>query len=71
MSEFPRLQELATATGSHELFTSIALYYQRENDKDIKLANGLLKCYVHLVHDTHQTQEFIAEVEGWRTSLMS
>ena len=71
MSEFPRLQELATATGSHELFASIALYYQRENDKDIKLAKGLLKCYVDLVHVTHETQEFMAEVEGWRTSLMS
>ena len=67
MSEFPRLQELATATCSHELFHSIALYYQRENDKDIKHGKGLLNCYVDLVHATKETQEFMAEVEGYRT----
>ena len=71
MSEFPRLQELATATGSYQMFDSIALYYQRENDKDIKLAKGLLNCYVDLVHATQETQEFMAEVEGYRTSVMS
>ena len=71
MSKFPRLQELATATGSHEIFGSIAMYYQRENDKDLKLAKRLLNCYVDLVHATKETQEFMAEVEGYRTSVMS
>ena len=71
MSEFPRLHELAKATGSHDLFDSIALYFQRENYRDLKLANGLLKCYVDLVHVTKETQEFMSEVNGRRTSLMS
>ena len=53
------------------MFDSIALYYQRENDKDIKLVKWLLNCYVDLVHVTNETQEFMAKLEGWRTSLMS
>ena len=55
MSDFPRLQELASAAPSYSLFDSIAIYYQRENDKDIQLARGLLNSYVDLVRVTKET----------------
>ncbi|GJS61971.1 hypothetical protein Tco_0656755 [Tanacetum coccineum] len=71
MANFPRLDELAIATNSRELFNGMLVYFDRENGKDLDFANGLHNLWAKLLERTNERQLFITELEVLCPSVMT
>nr|GEV60731.1 hypothetical protein [Tanacetum cinerariifolium] len=64
MAYFPRLDELAVAANSRDLFEGMLVYCDQENVRDLEFANGLNNLWVELLERTNERQPFKTKLEG-------